>query len=294
MSSKPWYRWFPGDYMHDTVHLSIEEDCLYRRLLDAHWRDGNIPSDPDRIRRLVRFPEAVFDEAWPAVRPFFNKRGGRQNTMVNNRMKSLLDELSRDLTQKVNAAKARWNKKLQADGMRTQCDPDPDPDPEEEKRREEKKSNQKKVPRQSPPTASPVVPDGLCQQSWEAYLKHRRDNRKTKLKQVSVQRLQRWLVEQGDESTQAAIVDETIRNGWTGLFELKADAKPAPAKVKAKTWPIEAYAPWGGIRPEWLEDGPEKDRALEMKALASHTAVREPTDQEAAENQAVVTNLFRR
>ena len=31
----------------------------------------------------------------------------------------------------------------------------------------------------------------------------------------------KWLVEQGDHDIQAAIVDTTIRNGWTGLFELK-------------------------------------------------------------------------
>lgn len=164
MSSKPWYRWFPGDYMHDTVHLSIEEDCLYRRLLDAHWRDGNIPSDPDRIRRLARFPEAVFEEAWPAVRPFFNKRGGRQNTLINNRMKSLLDRLSRDLTQKVNAGKARWNKELQASAKRTLCDPDPDPDPEEDKRRED-------PPSVSFPHAKSQPQNCRFAEWWEAYPK---------------------------------------------------------------------------------------------------------------------------
>ena len=31
-------------------------------------------------------------------------------------------------------------------------------------------------------------------------------------------RQQRWLAEQPD---QAAVIDQTIRNGWTGLFELK-------------------------------------------------------------------------
>lgn len=137
MSGRPWYRWFPGDYLQDTFHLSIDEDCLYRRLLDIHWRDGHIPADPEKIRALARFPDDKFECAWPTIRPFFNKRGGRQNTLVNDRMKSLLDRLSRDLRQKSNAGKARWNKELQANEKRPLCDPDPDPDPEEEKKEEE-------------------------------------------------------------------------------------------------------------------------------------------------------------
>ena len=76
-------------------------------------------------------------------------------------------------------------------------------------------------PRRSPPSASPVVPEGLCRESWEGYLIHRRENRMRVLKPKSQERLMRWLAEQGPPETQAAIVDQTVRNGWTGLFELK-------------------------------------------------------------------------
>lgn len=249
MSRRPWYRWFPGDYLHDTVHLSIEEDCLYRRLLDAHWRDGNIPSDPDRIRRLSRFPEAVFEEAWPAVRPFFNKRGGRQNTMVNNRMKSLLDELNRDLTQKVNAANARWNKNLHAGAMQVQCDLDPDPDLDPDLRSSLLSSSEEICPSgertrkgvqggKAPEEPAPVDNlAGLNVKAWEEYLQHRRDYRWVVLKPVSVNRLQKWLVEQGDEATQAEIIGETVRNGWKGLFALKANNRPKAATMDSlESW----------------------------------------------------------
>ena len=91
---------------------------------------------------------------------------------------------------------------------------DPDPDPEEE----------------SPLTANVndaagyLAVEGLDLGSWERYEKYRRETKLKKLKPASVAKQQRWLAEQPD---QAAVVDQTIRNGWTGLFELKTkDDKP--------------------------------------------------------------------
>ena len=68
---------------------------------------------------------------------------------------------------------------------------------------------------------SPLELEGLSTEGWETYVKYRREIRKPTLKFQSAQKLRRWLVDQGDHRTQQLVVDQTIRNGWAGLFELK-------------------------------------------------------------------------
>jgi len=53
-----YYRFFPGDYMRDTVHLGWLEDCAYRRLIDLYQIHGKpIRNDRSYILRAVRASE---------------------------------------------------------------------------------------------------------------------------------------------------------------------------------------------------------------------------------------------
>ena len=53
--SNQWYPFFPGDYARDTVHLSLMEDCYYRRLLDYYYSTGGpLPVDLERLQRVCR------------------------------------------------------------------------------------------------------------------------------------------------------------------------------------------------------------------------------------------------
>lgn len=130
MSRQPWYRWFPSDYLGKTVHLSIEEDCLYRRLLDIQWRDGSLPSDPERIAKLARFDFETFQEAWKEVSVFFILRGGK---LVNQKLSSERRGVNRKIAQKRSAGKASAINRFRTPVQHPFNDPDPDPDPEEEK-----------------------------------------------------------------------------------------------------------------------------------------------------------------
>jgi len=64
-------------------------------------------------------------------------------------------------------------------------------------------------------------PDNLNISAWKKYEQHRRDIKARKLKPKSVQELMKWLADQGNDEIQQTIVDNTTRNGYTGLFELK-------------------------------------------------------------------------
>lgn len=76
--------------------------------------------------------------------------------------------------------------------------------------------------------AMPPV-DGLDLKAWERWLDYRKQIRKP-LKQVSMPAAQQELAAFG--SDQAAVVQQSIAQGWQGLFDLKtSSAKPQKPKV---------------------------------------------------------------
>jgi uncharacterized protein YdaU (DUF1376 family) len=67
------YKHHLGDYASDTLHLSWDEDCAYRRLLDAYYkREAPIPAEIRDACRLVRASTPAQRKAVEAVlREFF-------------------------------------------------------------------------------------------------------------------------------------------------------------------------------------------------------------------------------
>jgi uncharacterized protein YdaU (DUF1376 family) len=67
------YKHHLGDYSSATSHLSWDEDCAYRRLLDAYYkREAPIPADIKEACRLARASSTVQRKAVETVlREFF-------------------------------------------------------------------------------------------------------------------------------------------------------------------------------------------------------------------------------
>lgn len=65
---------FVGDYLRDTMHLSLEEHGAYLKLLFVMWGQGHgrLPSDPTRLARMVGCERAEWDRVWPAISGFFD------------------------------------------------------------------------------------------------------------------------------------------------------------------------------------------------------------------------------
>lgn len=64
-----------------------------------------------------------------------------------------------------------------------------------------------------------VFPQGLDVQSWKRWLAYRKEIGKA-LRPASIPSAQQALVKHGDQ--QAAVVEQSIANGWQGLFAIKA------------------------------------------------------------------------
>jgi len=90
----------------------------------------------------------------------------------------------------------------------------------EEKRREENSTPPL-------PPSEKQIPDGLNYEAWTEYIEYRKKSKLRKLQPKSVEKQMLWLVDQGDKKHQAAIVEQTTRNGYQGLFELKANGNGA-------------------------------------------------------------------
>jgi uncharacterized protein YdaU (DUF1376 family) len=53
-----YYQFHVSDYIHDTAHLSIEEDLAFRRLLDLYYtQEKPIPNKTQEVARRIRMPK---------------------------------------------------------------------------------------------------------------------------------------------------------------------------------------------------------------------------------------------
>jgi len=83
-------------------------------------------------------------------------------------------------------------------------------------------------------TKRSVFPEKLNLPFWENYIEYRKQNKKKKLKSESESLLILWLIKQGDYEKQQKIIEQTIRNGWTGLFEIKGVENGTYQKSRAQ------------------------------------------------------------
>jgi hypothetical protein len=68
-------------------------------------------------------------------------------------------------------------------------------------------------------SAPDVFPEGLDVRSWDRWVAYRKEIGKA-LKPASIHSAQQALAKHGEQ--QAAVVEQSIANGWQGLFALKA------------------------------------------------------------------------
>jgi uncharacterized protein YdaU (DUF1376 family) len=71
-----WIPFFIGDYLADTMHLSLEEHGAYLLLIFHYWRTGPVPDDPAAIARIMRISTFRSRNVMKTVRGFFEIREG--------------------------------------------------------------------------------------------------------------------------------------------------------------------------------------------------------------------------
>lgn len=74
---RAWYAFYPKDFMIDTMHLSLEEDCLYRRMIDLYYMEGGpLEDNHPIIAKKLRLNPKVFRRLFPSLQNYFQLKNG--------------------------------------------------------------------------------------------------------------------------------------------------------------------------------------------------------------------------
>ena len=116
-----YYEHHLGDYLRDTMHLTLIEDGAYRRLIDAYYsREAPLPKSLATIYRLIR-AESKRDKAaiQNVLKEFFvASQDGYRHVRCDQEIARYLEKQAKAR----GSANARWsNNGRNADAMRTQC-----------------------------------------------------------------------------------------------------------------------------------------------------------------------------
>jgi len=102
-----YYNFNIGDFMKDSAHLTLEEEGIYRRLIDQYYTtEKPIPLDIKSVSRSIR-ARGHEDAIASILEEFFNKteKGFRQKR-IDLELKKYRDKSQKAST----SAKARWDK----------------------------------------------------------------------------------------------------------------------------------------------------------------------------------------
>jgi uncharacterized protein YdaU (DUF1376 family) len=203
-----YYQFNIGDYLKHTAHLSPLEDIAYRRLLDIYYdTETPIPTDIPRVSRRLRIDpdtiKLVLDE-------FFEYTdSGYRNKRADGEIAAYHAFLEK---QKANGIKGgRPKTKPTANPPLTQAEPKITLTTN----REPLTVNQSKI-KNTGAEAPAWLPA-----SWQTYTQHRKESRKpltATAQTAAINKLERWKAEGKDI---AAIITQSVENGWSGLFEVK-------------------------------------------------------------------------
>ena len=72
MKNENWFKWYPGRFKADTMHLSVEEEGIYRRLIDHYMETAQpLPNNLQALARIAGVTVDHIESCWPVLSAFF-------------------------------------------------------------------------------------------------------------------------------------------------------------------------------------------------------------------------------
>jgi len=198
MAKSPAFQLYAADFLIDTAEMTDQEVGVYMRLLCHQWVNESLPNDIDRLSSIAR---NVLD-VWQHIKHKFVL--GDDGRLRNHRLEETR-RIQREHSEKRRIAGSKGGKAKQANSK----------PPSKPKAKPKQKGSS------SSSSSSSVVKEGINEKSWGEYVDYRKSAKLKTLQKASVEQQQDWLITQGDTHIQEKIIQQTIRNGWQGLFELK-------------------------------------------------------------------------
>jgi len=118
------YQFNIGDYQSHTSHLSIEEDCAFRRMLDwCYLHERPLPKDPQQIARLIRMPTHCECIATVLKEFFIEQKDG----FISDRVQFEISRTKEKAEKARSSARKRWD----ANALHSDCDSNAIPIPQD-------------------------------------------------------------------------------------------------------------------------------------------------------------------
>ena len=77
MPARPWFAFYPSDYLGDTLHLSLEQHGAYCKLMMAAYiRGGEIPKTMPEVAQILGVHTNKAKTLWGFLAPFWYETGG--------------------------------------------------------------------------------------------------------------------------------------------------------------------------------------------------------------------------
>lgn len=205
-----YYQFNIGDYASHTAHLDELEDLAYRRMLDyCYLNEIGLPPTVEEIARLIRM-RTQCERIANVLREFFVLH--EDGVYRQFRVEQQIAEFRGKSDKAKQAARKRWEN-TDANALPTHS---------------ERNANHKPITNNHKPIKNPVAPapDCINSDAWSEWAEYKKQSKKkltpaTVLKQYS-------FLSVYDKPTQQIIINQSITNGWQGLFEPKEQKNAAP------------------------------------------------------------------
>ena len=201
-----------ADFNLHTVHLTLEEEAVYRRLIDFYYdTEKPIPKETQPVIRRLRLGSYV-NEFEQILSEFFTlEDDGWHSYRCDIEIKAYHDrgEIARSNGKK--GGRPRKNK-----GKETQSVNLANPDITHKKANQELITNNDK-----PITKEIIIPDGINQPAWDEWIDYRKSKKKT-VSQAAAKKQFKLLTNYAFE-VQQQIIDQSIQNDYQGLFAPKGN-----------------------------------------------------------------------
>jgi uncharacterized protein YdaU (DUF1376 family) len=225
-----YYAFHVGDYLTRTAHLTPMEDIVYRRLIDLYYlSEKALPSEPKECARLIRLPRYV-REVESVLKEFFTPE---QSQWINKRCDEEIAKYQSKADSARKANQKRWasDADLKSDLI---SDQKRNANAIPTNNQEPITNNQEPVKtKKAAPSSEFSLPEWISNDSFEAFIEHRKKLKApmTHLAQTRLVAELSRLREDGNEPH--AVLDQSILNGWKGVFPLKQQQAGAPVGSKA-------------------------------------------------------------
>ena len=106
-----WFPFYPSRYKSDTMHLTAEQDGIYRRLIDHYMETKQpLPDNDIALSRIAGVDSECFEHASSIIRAFFKHGDG---VLYSVKCDDILEEQHRRNSKRSKiaskAAKKRWS-----------------------------------------------------------------------------------------------------------------------------------------------------------------------------------------